>query len=127
MTPSRPYLIRALFEWILANNDIPYLIIDASIQGVVVPQQFVTDGQIILDIGPSAVQGLELGDEAVILEARFGGVPIQVYIPILAVKAIYAKQSGEGMSFGFEPGIPDPDAPEPAKKPTQRPVLKVVK
>ena len=135
ITPSRPYLIRALYEWILDNDDVPYLVVDATIQNVMVPEQFVADGQIILNVSPSAVQALDLADEAVSFSARFGGVPMQVYVPVLAVKAIYAKESGQGMGFGFEPGIPDPEAPPPAPKevedkpakPTGRPTLKVVK
>ena len=134
MTPSRPYLVRALYEWILDNDDVPYLVIDATIQNVMVPEQFVSDGQIILNVAPSAVQGLQMDDEAVSFSARFGGVPMQVYVPVLAIKAIYAKESGQGMGFGFEPGIPDPDEPmpepkveKPAAKPSGRPALKVVK
>lgn len=135
ITPSRPYLIRALYEWILDNDDVPYLVVDATIQNVMVPEQFVADGQIILNVGPSAVQALDLADEAVSFSARFGGVPMQVYVPVLAVKAIYAKESGQGMGFGFEPGIPDPETPPPPlkevddkpSKPAGRPTLKVVK
>ncbi len=134
MTPSRPYLVRALYEWILDNDDAPYLVIDATIHNVMVPEQFVADGQIILNIGPAAVQGLQMDDDAVSFSARFGGVPMQVYVPVLAIKAIYAKESGQGMGFGFEPGIPDPDEPmpestadKPAAKPSGRPALKVVK
>ena len=135
ITPSRPYLIRALYEWILDNDDVPYLVVDATIQNVMVPEQFVADGQIILNIGPSAVQSLDLDDEAVSFSARFGGVPMQVYVPVLAVKAIYSKESGQGMGFGFEPGIPDPEAPptelkevpEAPARSTGRPTLKVVK
>ena len=133
ITPSRPYLIRALYEWILDNDDVPYLVVDATIQNVMVPEQFVADGQIILNIGPSAVQALDLADDAVSFSARFGGVPMQVYVPVLAVKAIYAKESGQGMGFGFEPGIPDPEAPESiepdakSSKPAGRPTFKVVK
>ena len=135
ITPSRPYLIRALYEWILDNDDVPYLVVDATIQNVMLPEQFVADGQIILNVGPSAVQALDLADDAVSFSARFGGVPMQVYVPVLAVKAIYAKESGQGMGFGFEPGIPDPEAPVPEpkqsddkpSKPAGRPTLKVVK
>ncbi len=132
MTPSRPYLIRALYEWILDNDDVPYLVIDTSIESVMVPEQFVSDGQIILNIGPSAVQTLEIADEAVSFSARFGGVPMQVYAPVLSVKAIYAKESGQGMGFGYEPGIPDPEDPAQGpkvetSKAKGRPALKVVK
>ncbi|MDP6967992.1 MAG: ClpXP protease specificity-enhancing factor [Gammaproteobacteria bacterium] len=132
MTPSRPYLIRALYDWILDNDDVPYLVVDATLASVMVPEQFVSDGQIILNIAPSAVQNLEIADAAVSFSARFGGVPMQVYAPILAVKAIYAKQSGQGMGFGYEPGMPDPEDPVPepksvSDKPKGRPTLKVIK
>ncbi len=143
MTPSRAYLLRALHEWILDNNSTPHMVVDATICGVMVPERFISDGQIVLNIAPSAVQSLSLGDDAVEFNARFGGVPMHVYVPILAVMAIYAKESGEGMGFGFEPGIPDPDSPAPIPpapdKPSEpatvssisarakRPTLKVVK
>ena len=144
MTPSRPYLLRALHEWILENDSTPHMVVDATINDVMVPERFISDGQIVLNISPSAVQGLSLGDEAVEFNARFGGVPMHVYVPILAVMAVYAKETGEGMGFGFEPGIPDPDGPQKAPlsvtdKPkstatvssitnrTKPPVLKVVK
>ena len=113
MTPSRSYLLRALHEWILDNNATPHMVVDATIDDVMVPERFIADGQIVLNISPSAVQGLSLGDEAVEFNARFGGVPMHVYVPILAVVAIYAKENGEGMGFGFEPGIPNPDDPTP--------------
>ena len=144
MTPSRSYLLRALHEWILDSDSTPHMVVDATINDVMVPERFISDGQIVLNISPSAVEGLNLGDDAVEFNARFGGVPMHVYVPILAVMAVYAKESGEGMGFGFEPGIPDPDGPlnspiTVAGKPkgpatvssiasrTKRPNLKVVK
>jgi stringent starvation protein B len=144
MTPSRSYLLRALHEWILDNDSTPHMVVDATLNDVMVPERFISDGQIVLNIAPGAVEGLSLGDDAVEFNARFGGVPMHVYVPILAVMAIYAKESGEGMGFGFEPGIPDPDGPpstltavvDKPKVPgtvssiagrTKRPALKVVK
>ena len=128
MTPSRPYLLRALNEWILDNNMTPYLVVDAGIQGVQVPQDFVTDGQIVLNICPTAVVGLTVDNEAVEFSARFGGVPMQVYVPFAAIMAIYAKENGQGMVFGSEPGSPDPDQPtEDKKEKVTKPSLKVVK
>jgi stringent starvation protein B len=144
MTPSRSYLLRALHEWILHNDATPHMVVDATLNNVMVPERFISDGQIVLNISPSAVEGLSLGDEAVEFNARFGGVPMHVYVPIMAVMAVYAKESGEGMGFGFEPGIPDPDGPSNpsltvADKPkapgtvssiasrSKRPTLKVVK
>jgi len=144
MTPSRSYLLRALHEWILDNDSTPHIVVDATLNDVMVPERFISDGQIVLNISPSAVEGLSLGDEAVEFNARFGGVPMHVYVPILAVMAVYAKETGEGMGFGFEPGIPDPDSPPSspvtvADKPkvpgtvssissrVKRPTLKIVK
>jgi stringent starvation protein B len=125
MKPSRPYLIRALNEWILDNQCTPYMMVDAGLQGVQVPQDFVNDGQIVLNVAPSSVQQLIIGNDAVEFSARFGGVPMQVYVPIVAVMAIYAKETGQGMSFGREPGAPEP--PEQPGAPKGRPSLKVVK
>jgi stringent starvation protein B len=137
MTPSRPYLMRALFEWVLDNDSTPYVLVDANILGVQVPQEYVNDGQIVLNISPGAVQGLMINNEAVSFNARFAGVSQNVYVPIVAVLAIYAKETGEGMVFGNEAGAPDPNDPQPVKKkeeakpqaskPSGRPSLTVVK
>lgn len=114
MNSSRPYLVRALYDWINDNQSTPYIVVDATLAGVEVPQDFVADGQIVLNIGLTAVQNLLLQDEAVEFNARFGGVPMHVYVPMAAVLAIYARESGEGMSFGREPGSPPtPPAMEP--------------
>ncbi|TDT37893.1 stringent starvation protein B [Halospina denitrificans] len=112
MKSSRPYLIRALNEWILDNGTTPHLVVDASLSGVQVPMDYVANGQIVLNISSSAVKGLLLGDEAVEFNARFGGVPVNVYVPVYAVMAIYARENGQGMVFGQEPGSPDPDGPD---------------
>ena len=133
MTPSRPYLIRALNDWINDNQCTPYIVVDVGIQGVQVPEDYVSDGQIVLNIAPSAVKSLLVTDEAVEFSARFGGVPMLVYVPIIAVVAIYAKETGQGMSFGREPGAPEPPdkmSQSPVKekgKGKGRPSLKVVK
>lgn len=111
MRSSRPYLIRALSEWILDNHSTPYVVVDASLPGVHVPVDFIANGQIVLNISPSAVRGLSIQNDALQFSARFGGVPMQVYVPISAVLAIYAKENGQGMVFGQEPGHPGPDGP----------------
>tara|TARA_R100000322_G_scaffold152367_1_gene110317 strand:- start:1778 stop:2221 length:444 start_codon:yes stop_codon:yes gene_type:complete len=110
MRSSRPYLVRALSDWILDNNATPHVVVDAGMAGVHVPSDFVANGQIVLNISPSAVRGLSLENEALQFSARFGGVPMQVYVPMNAVLAIYAKENGQGMVFGQEPGDPDPDS-----------------
>lgn len=135
MTPSRPYLMRALNEWILDNHCTPYVLVDAGIQGVQVPQDYVNNGQIVLNISPSAVQSLLINQDGLSFSARFGGVPMDVYVPIVAILAIYARENGQGMVFGSEAGAPDPNQPpepsqpdsEPSKKGGGRPSLSVVK
>jgi stringent starvation protein B len=139
MTSSRPYLVRAFNEWILDNDCTPYIVVDAGIQGVQVPTEHVANGQIVLNVSPGAVRGLVIGNGSLEFSARFGGVPMQVFIPLQAVMAIYAKENGDGMVFGSEPGSPDPDGPKPTEKdsgkdddsgadrPSGKPTLKVVK
>jgi len=133
MTSSRPYMIRALYEWIVDNDCTPYMLVNAFGAGVEVPQQHVnSDGQIILNISPISVVGLDLGDEAVTFSARFGGVPMQIYAPVASVMGIYARENGQGMVFEAESSPPPPPKPsgsDPAKKPPagRRPGLRVVK
>lgn len=129
VTPSRPYLVRALHQWILDNHCTPYLLVDASLQGVSVPEDYVDGGQIVLNISPSAVQGLLIDNEGVSFNARFGGVPMAVFVPTVAVLAVYAKENGQGMMFGTEAGAPDPSQPPEPPRPIagHRPGLKVVK
>lgn len=124
MTSSRPYLIRALYEWIVDNGLTPYLLVNAEAEGVGVPRDFVESGKIILNISPIAVQGLKLGNECIEFEARFAGTPRAVAVPPHAVLAIYAKENGQGMLFGEGEGgtPPEPTPPKPGK-----PSLKIVK
>ena len=131
MSSLKPYLIRAIYDWILDNDFTPYLLVDAEVAGVVVPRQFVQDGRIILNLRPQAVQGLSLGNQNIAFGARFGGSPMQVDVPMGAVRAIYAQENGKGMIFDDSGDDDTPPPPSessseaaPAKK---RPVLKVVK
>ena len=124
MTSNRPYLIRAMHEWLIDNQCTPHLLVDANAQGVEVPQQHVKDGKIVLNIGPNAVEGLHISNEQVSFQARFGGVAQLVAVPVGAVLAIYARENGRGMMFGEDESGPEPDDSGP--KPT-RPSLKVVK
>jgi stringent starvation protein B len=125
MTSNRPYLVRGLHQWILDNDMTPYLLVDASRPEVVVPEDFVNEGKIVLNISPMAVRDLVLGDDAVRLHARFGGRPCEIHVPMSAVLAIYAKENGRGMIFpADEPAAEQaPEAPPAPQKPT----LKVVK
>jgi len=129
MTPSRPYLIRALYEWIIDNGMTPYILVNAEDETVVVPRQFVEGGKIVLNINPSAVQNLQLGNQLVELDARFSGTPMHVSVPVMTVLAIYARENGKGMVFTDEDDGGDEPPPEggPEDEKAKRPQLRVVK
>ncbi|CAH1044174.1 ClpXP protease specificity-enhancing factor [Halomonas sp. TD01] len=105
MKSSRPYLARALYEWLLDNELTPYVVVDATQPGVEVPRQFVQNGQIVLNVAPTAVRDLFMENQAMGFNARFGGQPMQVMIPTPALIAIYARENGAGMVFGHEPEL----------------------
>ncbi len=137
MKSSRPYLVRALYEWIVDNDCTPHLLVNAEFSGVQVPAGFASDGQIVLNVSPSAVRHLHMDNEAISFEGRFAGVPQSLYIPSAAVLAIYARENGQGMVFEVESGALEaeeiteqddqgpPDSEPP--RPSGRPSLKVVK
>lgn len=102
MTSTRPYLIRAFYDWIVDNNCTPHVVVNASFAGVDVPREYVDNGQIVLNVSVSAVQALTLGDEAIEFQARFGGKICKIYAPIGSILAIYAKENGRGMVFAEE-------------------------
>ena len=124
MTSSRPYIIRAIYEWIIDNDCTPHLLVDVYYDGVTVPQAYVTDGQIVLNISPSAVVGLELGNDLVTFNGRFGGVATDIAVPTLAILGIYSRENGQGMVFD-EMETPEEPPEPPAGR--GRPSLKVVK
>ena len=130
MTPSRPYIMRALYEWIVDNSCTPYVLVDATLDNVLVPEQYVKDGQIVLNISPTAVMDLNMSNDAVAFNGRFGGVATDIYVPVNAVIGIYARENGQGMVFEPEeetdPTPPEDEPPEPTK-PEGRPSLKIVK
>lgn len=141
MTSSRPYFLRAIYEWILDNNCTPHVLVDAHVQGTQVPQQHVNkDGQIILNISPTAIKDFFMDNTAVSFNARFSGVVNNIYVPCGAILGIYARENGQGMMFEPEQN-PQPPAPEPTTPPTtsrpepispagsppKRPGLRVVK
>ncbi len=99
LSPRRPYLLRAFYEWLLDNQLTPHLVVDVTLPGVQVPMEYARDGQIVLNIAPRAVGGLELANDEVRFNARFGGVPRQVSVPLAAVLAIYARENGAGTMF----------------------------
>lgn len=144
MTPSRPYLLRALYEWILDNDTTPHILVNALHHDAHVPQEYVKDGQIVLNIAPGAVQTLSLDNDEVTFSARFQGVPNNVSVAMEAVLGIYAKENGKGMMFEagsdyppvdpspFDPsGSPPLDKSKSVKKSgdvvIKRPSLRVVK
>ena len=123
MTSHRPYLLRALYEWISDNGMTPHLLVDATRPTVQVPRSAVKDGKIVLNVAERAVQRLEMGNEVIQFSARFGGVSQSVSVPVSAVLAIYARETGQGMALpdeavtadedGGDEGIGDPSAAAP--------------
>lgn len=105
MKPQRPYLLRALYEWIVDSDCTPHLLVDATFPGVLVPANVVQDGRVVLNVAPRAVQALVLADDHIAFECRFAGRPTPVELPPEAVLAIYAKENGAGMAF--EPADPE--------------------
>ena len=128
MTSSRPYMVRAMYEWIVDNNCTPYVLVNAMAKGVQVPEQYVEGGQIVLNIAPGAVVNIELRNEFMRFSARFGGLPTEVFVPMAAVRGLYARENGRGMVFDeedFTPVDPDPTAPTPFNE--KKPSLRIVK
>lgn len=106
MTSTKPYLVRAIYEWILDNAMTPHLVIDANYPGSDVPREFVEDGRLVLNLSPGAVRGLVIGNEQVELSARFGGVARNILFPTESVLGIFARENREGMVFA-EPKYPE--------------------
>ncbi len=144
MVSSRPYLIRAMHEWIIDSDLTPYVLVDANYQDVVIPLEYVEDGKILLNISPGATQHLNLGNEFVIFSARFSGKAMEVSFPVGAALAVYAKENGRGMMFNTDgsddsppPSGPGSDDSTPTRSATPRttpalasakkPSLKIVK
>ncbi len=127
MSSSRPYLLQALYDWIVDNQCTPYVLVDASCVGVEVPQQHVKDGQIVLNISPTAVSDLMIGSVALAFNARFSGISTDIYVPVAAILGIYARENGQGMIFEPE-DRPDPQPPQSERPDAPpKPKLKVVK
>lgn len=143
MNSSRPYLVKALYEWIVDNDCTPHMLVNAEYPQVQVPDGFASDGQIVLNISPSAVRSLHMDNQAVSFEGRFGGVPHSLYVPTGAILGIYARENGQGMVFelessaeeddlaldeeGFGTDDDSPDGGGQPPRPSGRPSLKVVK
>ena len=129
--PKRPYLLRAMHQWITECGNTPHVIVDAGHEGAEVPRAYVKDGKIVLNLSEGATQRLRLGNEDVEFDARFAGVVHHVRFPVSAVLGVYARETGEGMVFSEQ----DLAAAEPEKGPKpdekgggpRRPHLKVIK
>ncbi|MEC8376902.1 MAG: ClpXP protease specificity-enhancing factor [Pseudomonadota bacterium] len=105
MTSNQPYLLRAFYEWIVDNDLTPYIVVDATNELVEVPQEFVKDGQIVLNVSPSACVNFSLDIDGVSFQARFGGQPRRLSMPCEAVMAIYARENGAGTVFATEEDV----------------------
>lgn len=127
MTSNRPYLLRAIHEWINDNGLTPYLLVEAGAPGVRVPASAIKDGRVVLSVASRAVARLDIGMETVSFLARFGGVSHSVELPISAVLAIYAQENGQGMMFPAEEASTPPPEPPAPEDPPKRPRLHVVK
>ena len=125
MSSSRPYLMRAIYEWIVDNSLTPYLLVNAGEPDVQVPVEHINNGKIILNVDPNAVQNLDMSGNEVSFNARFSGKPTQVRLPISAALAIYARENGRGMVFNEADETP-PD-PDEGKSKSNMPNLRIVK
>jgi len=142
---NKPYLLRAIYEWVVDNEGTPHVVLFADNPQVIVPQQYIDNGKIILNISPTAAEELLIDAEGLSFKARFGGSPYEIFSPMNAIMSLYASETGEGMSFDIENEIPPDDTPPkpsgpksldkatPTKKPavkpnkSKRPALKIVK
>lgn len=124
VSSQRPYLLRAMHEWMVDNALTPHIVVDASSAEVNVPPENINEGKIVLNVSYAATRGLALGNDTVAFEARFNGVPRSVNVPVASVLGIYARETGQGMVFAEESPTPPED---PAPDQGRRPQLKVVK
>lgn len=125
MSSNKPYLLRALYEWILDNDQTPHIIVDIHAEDVDVPEQAVQDGRLVLNIAPQATRNLQLGNDSINFQARFSGASRKVYLPMEAILAIYARENGQGMMFSKSKDD-QPEPPDDSSKP-EGPKLRVIK
>ena len=124
-----------MHEWISDSNQTPHIVVDASLEGVEVPRQYVQGGKIILNVSSNATSMLSLGNDVVRFRARFGAATYDVSVPIIAVLGIYARETGQGMIFSEADTPPQPPTPPPEPAPNNttsegkrsKPTLKVIK
>ena len=125
MTPLKPYLIRSIYDWIIDNSLTPHLLVDATHPEADVPTEHINEGQIVLNIRPAAIQGLDLGNASIEFSTRFNGQPTHIFVPITSVLAIYAQENGRGMTF--EPEEEADDTPPEPSPPPKGSHLRIVK
>lgn len=125
MTSNRPYLLRALYNWITDNGLTPHVLVDAEFAGVDVPDHAIQQGKVVLNIATGATENLQLENETIYFKARFSGKPYQITVPMSAVIAIYARENGQGMMFAQDDSPPPPV--DGSDDPPTRSHLKVVK
>lgn len=120
MSSNRPYLLRAIYDWITDNDLTPYILVDAGRDGVRVPPQVIKNGQVVLNLAMRAVANLDLGNDWISFQARFSGVSQSILIPVPAVLALYAQENGQGMMFPAEEGgdMPPPASPPDGSEPS---------
>lgn len=123
---AKPYLLRGMVQWIEDNGFTPQILVDATQAGVLVPPEHVQAGKIVLNISVQATHRLEITNDQVSFSARFAGVARDIWVPMPAVLAVYARENGQGMTFPAEDGAPPPP-PEPEAPPPDRPKLRVIK
>ena len=133
LSRQRPYLLRAMHEWMTDNALTPHIVVDGAYENLDLPREHVRDGRIVFNVSYAATRGLVLGNDAVRFEARFNGVPRAMIVPVEAILGIYARENGQGMVFAEEKGTePPPDGTDPPSGDSGpssggRPTLKVVK
>ena len=127
MTSQKPYLIRAIYEWLLDNQLTPYLLVNTLIDGVKVPEEYINDDKIVLNIAPDAVQHFQADNQWISVSARFSGRAMELFIPIEAIQGIYGKENNEGMFFTDEEIPQPPTSPKKISPTKERPSLKLVK
>jgi stringent starvation protein B len=127
--PKRPYLLRAMHQWITECGHTPHVIVDTAREGIEVPRAYIKDGKIVLNLSEGATQRLRLGNDEIEFDARFAGVIHHVRFPVSAVLGIYARETGEGMVFSEQDLGPEPPTrpPQAEEGGARRPQLKVVK
>ncbi len=125
MIPKKPYLIRAIYQWLLDNDLTPYLLANTNTADIKVPRQYINNDMIILNIAPNAVADFHADNEWISFSARFSGKAMELFIPVIAVQAVYGKENNEGMFFND--GISPPPLPPEKSPPPKQSTLKVVK